>query len=118
MAAAGIVHIPWYATGFRGDDLAAALDHISRISVRYGALSYAVYRARDDRYRFLQVLEWDAKIDWERYWEGEDLIDFRVNCSGWYQVPIVYAWQDIVCRGVGPGSAVSAAAAVDVAAHA
>jgi hypothetical protein len=104
MAAAGIVHIPWYATGFRGDELAAGLEHICVIALRYGARSHAVYRSRDDRYKFLQVLEWDEKIDWERYWEGPDLLAFRIDYSGAYQVPVVYAWQDIVCRGTGPGT--------------
>jgi hypothetical protein len=104
MAVAGVVHIPWYATGFRGDDLAEGLAEISALSVRYGARSYVVYRARDDRYKFLQVLEFETKLDWERYWEGPELIEFRVNCSGWFQVPVVYGWQDVVVRGRGPGS--------------
>ncbi|MEA2297210.1 MAG: hypothetical protein QOF77_146 [Solirubrobacteraceae bacterium] len=102
--AAGVVHIPWYATGFRGDDLAEALEHVSTIALRYNARSYVVYRARDDRYKFLQVLEFETKLDWERYWEGRELIEFRVNCSGWFQVPVVYGWQDVVCRGFGPGA--------------
>ena len=104
MAAAGVVHIPWYATGFRGDDLAEALEHISVVALRYNARSYVVYRARDDRYKFLQVLEFDTKLDWERYWEGPELIEMRINCSGWYQVPVVYAWQDVVCRASGPAA--------------
>jgi hypothetical protein len=104
MAAAGIVHIPWYATGFRADELAAGLEHICGVALRYGARGYAVYRARDDRYKFLQVLEWDEKIDWERFWEGPALIDFRIDYSGAYQVPVVYVWQDVVCRGTGPGT--------------
>jgi hypothetical protein len=104
MAEAGVVHIPWYATGFRGDELAAGLAHISLLAVRYGALSYVVYRARDDRYKFLQVLEFETKLDWERYWEGPELIEFRIDFSGAFQVPVVYGWQDLVCRGTGPGS--------------
>ncbi len=104
MAAAGVVHIPWYATGFRGDELAAGLEHIAAISVRYGARSYVVYRARDDRYKFVQVLEFETKLDWERYWEGQELTDFRIDYSGSYQVPVVYAWQDVVCRGFGPNA--------------
>ena len=34
---AGVVHIPWYATGFRGDKLEAALAEIAPIALRYGA---------------------------------------------------------------------------------
>ena len=96
---AGVVHIPWYATGFRGDELEQGLEDVSRLRLRYGATSYHVYRYRDDRYKFLQVIAWDSKLDWERFWEGEDCIAFRVNHSGHYQVPVVYAWADQVGHG-------------------
>ena len=58
---AGVVHIPWYATGFRGDELEAALAEIAPVALRYGARSYAVYRYRDDRYKFLQMAEFERK---------------------------------------------------------
>ena len=93
------VHIPWYATGFRKEDLAAALGQISEISLRYGARRYAVYESQDDLYRFLQVLVFDSKVDWERFWYGPDFQDFRASCQGWYQVPVLYAYQDIVAEG-------------------
>ena len=47
---AGVVHIPWYATGFRGDSLEAELQRVAPLATRYGATSYDVYRSRDDRY--------------------------------------------------------------------
>lgn len=93
---AGFVHVPWYATGFRGDKLQAALIEITSIAPRYGATGYSVYRSRDDRYKFLQMLEWNDKLDWERYWDGPEISDFRVICQGWYQVPVLYSWQDRV----------------------
>jgi hypothetical protein len=96
---AGMVHIPWYATGFRGNDLAAALAGISPVSLRYGARSHAVHRMRDDRYKFLQVAEFESKADFERYWFGHEFTDFRILCSGWYQVPVLYAWADLVTAG-------------------
>jgi hypothetical protein len=92
----GFIHVPWYATGFRGDRLQTALIEITSIAPRYGATGYSVYRSRDDRYKFLQMLEWDDKLDWERYWDGPEFSDFRVICQGWYQVPVLYSWQDRV----------------------
>jgi hypothetical protein len=100
--AGGVVHIPWYATGFRGDELQAELERIAALSVRYGATAYQVYRARDDRYKFLQIVHFDSKLDWQRYWDGPEFIDFRVACSSWYQVPVVYGWQDLVADGGAP----------------
>ncbi|WP_354701469.1 hypothetical protein DSM112329_01784 [Paraconexibacter sp. AEG42_29] len=96
---AGSVHIPWYATGFRGDKLEAAVADFAALSLRYGANAYSVFRGRDDRYKILQVVEFDQKADWEAYWNGPEAIRFRTINSGYYQVPVVYAWQDLVTKG-------------------
>ncbi len=107
---AGVVHIPYYATGFRGDKLAAALAEVTPISVRYGATSYGVHRSQDDRYRFLQTVAFENKLDWERFWFGPEMTKFRATSSGWYQVPLVYVWHEVVTEGVGPGTSANAAA--------
>jgi hypothetical protein len=96
---AGVVHIPWYATGFRGDQLQAELERVSALSVRYGATRYFLYRGREDRYKLLQVLEFDDHLDWDRYWNGPEMVDLRTYCQGWYQVPVTYGWHDLICEG-------------------
>ncbi len=97
---AGTVIVPWYSTGFRGDDLEAALNEIAAVALRYGASSYAVYRSRDDRYRFQQLAEFEEYIDWERYWESDEMLFFRASHSSWYQVPVLYSWWDRTTQGV------------------
>ena len=74
----GVVHIPWYATGFRGDAFAEALAEFAPIAMRYGALDYQVFRSREDRYRFLQIATFETKLDWERFWEGDEAVAFRL----------------------------------------
>ena len=97
--AAGAVHLPFYATGFRGDDLEAALGQLAPIALRYGATRYELWRSRDDRYKFLMSIDLESKGDWDAFWFGEEFTDFRAACSGWFQVPLLYAWQDIVAVG-------------------
>ena len=58
---AGVVHIPWYATLFRGDRFEAALQQIAPLALRYGATRVLVYRSRDDHYRFLQMATFEDK---------------------------------------------------------
>jgi quinol monooxygenase YgiN len=99
---AGCVHIPWYATGFRGDALEAALAEIAPLAVRYGATSYHVYRYRDDRYKFLQVATFEDKVDFEHYWGGPEFKRFRAVNSSFFQVPVVYAWADVITTGAMP----------------
>jgi hypothetical protein len=95
----GVVHLPIYATGFRGEDLEAALQQLAPISLRYGARRYEVFRSRDDRYKFLASFEFDTKGDWDAFWYGPEFTDMRAACSSWYQVPLLYAWQDLVTVG-------------------
>jgi len=97
--AGGVVFIPWYATGFRGDGLAEALAEIAPMAMRYDATSYGLYRSRDDRYRFTQTATFDDHDDWERYWYGEEFSRFRAQHHGWFQVPVLYVWHDQVAAG-------------------
>ena len=96
---AGTVHIPWYATVFRGDKLEVAVQEIAPVALRYGASDFAVYRSRDDRYRFLQLATFEDKFDFDRYWYGEEFVGWRSDYSSWYQVPVVYAWNDLLIGG-------------------
>jgi hypothetical protein len=93
--------IPWYTTGFRADAFEVALNEAAAASLRYGATDYAVYRSNEDRYRFQQFVTFEDHVDWERYWEGPDMIDFRARCSGWYQIPVLYGpWERTAAGGV------------------
>jgi hypothetical protein len=95
----GVVHVVWYATGLRADKLEAGLREVAPAALRYGASAFAVHRSRDDRYRFLQMSWFERKLDWQRYWDGPEFIDFRTRFSSYYQVPVLYVWHDEVTSG-------------------
>lgn len=105
---AGTVIVPWYATGFRSDGFEVALNEIAAVALRYGASSYAVYRSKDDRYRFQQLAQFAEHIDWERFWDGPEMTDFRVRHSGWYQIPVLYGWWDLTAGASIEGEPVGA----------
>lgn len=86
------VIVPWYATGFRANAFEQALDEVAAVALRYGATSYAVYRSQEDTYRFQQVAHFPEHVDWERYWDGPEMIEFRERHSGWFQIPVLYGW--------------------------
>ncbi len=96
---AGVVHVPWYATGFRGDDLEVALQQLAPLSLSYGATRYEVFRNRDDRYKFLMAMEFPSHGEWNAFWFGEEFTEMRAATSGWYQVPLLYSWNDLVAVG-------------------
>jgi hypothetical protein len=96
---AGTVVIPWYATGLRADAFEEALNEVAGVALRYGASSYAVFRSKDDTYRFQQHAAFERHLDWERFWEGPEMVDFRVRHSSWFQVPVLYGWWDRTAGG-------------------
>ena len=78
----GVVWIPWYATVLRQEPFAAEVSRVAPLSLRYGATQYAVHRSRDDRYRITQMVWFEDKADWYRYWDGPEMIEFRARNSG------------------------------------
>ena len=96
---AGTVIVPWYATGFRTNDFEEALNEVAAIALRYGASSYAVYRAARRPLPLPAARAFDEHLDWERYWDGPEMTEFRVRHSSWYQVPVLYGWWDHTAGG-------------------
>jgi hypothetical protein len=94
-----LVLIPWYATVFRADRFETALAEISPVALRYGATDYALQRSQLDGYKFSQYATFERKIDFDRYWYGEEFSHWRADYSSWYQVPVVYEWFDVVASG-------------------
>lgn len=102
---AGVIHIQWYATVFRGDVLADGVAEMAApAAMHYGASRYTVQRSQDDAYRILQAIWFDSHDDWYRYWEGPEMIEFRARYANRYQIPIVYVWHEEIAADEAPGT--------------
>jgi hypothetical protein len=95
----GTVHLPFYATVFRGDQLAEVLSELAPKALKYGASSYSVTRYRDDRYKFLASFQFERYGDFTDFWEGPECQHFRIHYGGWYQIPVLYQWADELVAG-------------------
>ena len=104
--------VPWYATGFRGDQFAEALTEIAPVALRYGASDWAVYRFVDDRYKFQQMATFEEKGGYDLYWNGPEFQAWRADYSSFYQVPVLYTPMTLVDSGriVANGNAAAAQA--------
>ena len=90
-----------YARSAPGDVCSRGL--LRRLALRYGATQYSVHRSRDDRYRIIQMAWFESPRDWYRYWEGPEMIEFRRQNSGHYQIPVTYVWHEELAFGaLGP----------------
>ena len=65
----------------------------------YGATSWSFYRAHDGRLDFIQTATFPTKADFERYWYSEEIVEKRMELAGYYQVPLLPAFQEIVGEG-------------------
>lgn len=92
-------HIAWYATGLRNDDLAAALEQVASIAPRYGAKQWSVYRSAEDRYKFIQIVDFPNKEDFQQYWYGPEAREMRAAMSGAFQNPVTYVPHEVVTTG-------------------
>jgi hypothetical protein len=91
--------VPWYATGFRGDQFEEALTEIAPVALRYGASDWAVYRFVDDRYKFQQMATFEEKSAYDLYWNGPEFQAWRADHSSFYQVPVLYTPMTLVASG-------------------
>jgi hypothetical protein len=41
----------------------------------------------------------ESKSDWERYWNGPDMVRFRAINQSLYQVPLLYSWATVSVEG-------------------
>jgi hypothetical protein len=94
-----VFNVPWYATGFRGNQLVQALQEIAPVALRYGATDWAVYRYNDDRYKFQQLATFEDSGGYTLYWNGPEFQAWRADHSGWYQVPVVYTPMTLIASG-------------------
>lgn len=114
--AKGVVHIQWYATVFQGDVFVDAIAEVAApLTLKYGATKYSVMRSKDDPYRMTQYVWFDSHDDWDRYWEGHEMREFRASWFGKYQVPLTYVWFDEVASGVAAPKTASAVSSPAVA---
>lgn len=100
---ADLVSVRWYATILRQEAFAVEVAHVAPAALRYGATQYQVHVDNDDRYRITQMMWFHNKLDWYRFWDGPEMIEFRARYSGRYQIPITYGWSDEIAAGaLGP----------------
>jgi hypothetical protein len=94
-----VVQIIWHVNPFRGDRFAETWLPAAEAVVDYGATSWCFYRALDGRLDFLQQATFPGKADFERYWYSETVAEKRVELAGYYQVPLLPTFYEILGEG-------------------
>jgi hypothetical protein len=99
------VQIRWVANPFRCDVSAGGWRPPAEAAVDFGATQWSFTRAVEGRLDFVQTANFPSKAHFERYWYSERMAEIRIELSGYYQVPILPTFWEVV----GAGEAVSPA---------
>jgi hypothetical protein len=94
-----LVHIPWVANPFRGDKFAEGWAPAAEMVLDFGALSWGFYRAVDGRLDFIQEAIFPSKAHFERYWYSESLAEKRIELQGYFNVPVLPEFYEVVGEG-------------------
>ncbi len=93
------VHINWPINPFRGDKFAEGWLPAAEAALDYGATRWSFTRNKDGRLDFLQTAQFPSKQHFERYWYSEEIANKRVELSGYYQVPLLPTYWEVVGAG-------------------
>jgi hypothetical protein len=94
-----LVHIPWHVNPFRGDRFAEGWAPAAEAVLDYGAVSWAFYRSLDGRLDFVQEATFPSKAHFERYWYSEEIAAKRVLLQGYFNVPVLPEFYEVVGEG-------------------
>ena len=93
------VQIVWHVNLFRGDKFAEGWLPAAEAVLDFGATAWGFYRSHDGRLDFIQWSTFPAKSDFERYWYSELIAEKRVAMAGYYQVPLLPQFYELVGEG-------------------
>jgi hypothetical protein len=65
----------------------------------YGAVSWGFYRAIDGRLDFIQDAVFPSKAHFERYWYSETIAAKRVELQGYFNVPVLPEFYELIGEG-------------------
>ena len=98
------VEVIWHVNPFRGDKFEAGWLPSAEAVLDYGATYWAFLRAHEGRLDFLQHAIFPTKANFERYWYSEQIASARTELAGYYQIPLLPTFHEIVGSGTAVGA--------------
>ena len=94
-----VVEVKWVINPFRGDKFEELWRPVAEAALDFGATSQLFIRSQTDPALFTQYGVWPDKVSFERYWISEEVSEIRAQINGWYVLPILPEWHQIVSSG-------------------
>jgi hypothetical protein len=94
-----VVEIAWHINPLRGDRFCEGWLPLAAAVVDYGATWWAFLRDQEGGLDFIQLAAFPSKAHFERYWYSERAAEKRVELSGYYQIPLLPKYHEVVGSG-------------------
>jgi hypothetical protein len=94
-----LLEINWITNPFRAEKFKAIWLPAAEAVLDFGATGWAFIRSGDDPQQFVQLALFADKLDFERYWYSPEIVDYRVQATGLFQVPLQPAWYTVEGTG-------------------
>jgi hypothetical protein len=95
-----VLEINWITNPFRAEKFRDIWLPAAEAVLDYGAKGWSFLRSGEDPQHFMQLALFETRLDFERYWYSEEIVDCRVQATGLYQVPIQPVWYTVEGTGV------------------
>lgn len=89
---AHISEISWHVTPFRAQRWIDLWEPAAAKATEYGAADWAIYRSNEDPLLFRQVITWENKSDFDRYWNSEEISELRAGIIDLFDKPLLPVW--------------------------
>ena len=94
-----VVEIAWHVNPLRGDRFREGWLPLAEAVVDYGATWWSFLRDHEGGLDFIQLAAFPSKAHFERYWYSERAAEARIELSGYYQVPLLPKYHEVVGSG-------------------
>jgi hypothetical protein len=94
-----VLEINWITNPFRAEKFRDLWLPAAEAVLDFGATGWALIRSGDDPQHFVQLALFANKLDFERYWYSAEIVDYRVQVTGLFQVPIQPVWYTVEGTG-------------------
>jgi hypothetical protein len=96
---ATLLQIDWIINPFRAEKFEKIWAPAAEAVLDYGATGWALLRSTEDPLHFVQLALFADKLDFERYWQSQEISDYRVQITGLFQVPLQPVWYTVEGTG-------------------
>ena len=93
---AEVCTLDWKISPFRADRWLDTWETAAARCEAFGAKSWSLTRSVDDPLHFQQLMLWENRADFERYWYSEEIERAREATIGWYDIPMLPYWHTFV----------------------